>query len=181
MVGKPNQVIPKAGLQPIPAIDEPFSRIIIDCVGPLPKTKSGNEYLLTIMCASTRFPEAIPLRNIKTKTIVRALVKFFTFVGLPKSVQSDQGSNFMSGIFQQVMHELGIKQYRSSACHPESQGALERFHQTLKNIQNHTVLKQKRIGMKVYTFYFLQLGNLYRSLSVSALLNKYSATRFVDL
>ena len=93
MVGKPNQTIPKAHLQPIPAFDEPFSRIIIDCVGPLPKTKSGHEYLLTIMCASTRFPEAIPLRNIKTKNIVKALVKFFTFVGLPKSVQSDQGSN----------------------------------------------------------------------------------------
>ena len=128
MVGKPNQTIPKACLQPIPAFDEPFSRIIIDCVGPLPKTKSGCQYLLTIMCASTRFPEAIPLRNIKTKTIVKALVKFFTFVGLPRSVQSDQGSNFMSGIFQQVMHELGIKQYKSSAYHPESQGALERFH-----------------------------------------------------
>ena len=87
-----------------------------------------------VMCTSTRFPEAIPLRNIKTKSIVKALIKFFTFVGLPKSVQSDQGSNFMSGIFQQVMHELGIKQYRSSAYHPESQGALERFHQTLKNM-----------------------------------------------
>ena len=134
MVGKPNQTIPKANLQPIPAFDEPFSRIIIDCVGPLPKTKSGCQYLLTIMCASTRFPEAIPLRNIKTKTIVKALVKFFTLVGLPKSVQSDQGSNFMSGTFQQVMHELGIKQYKSSAYHPESQGALERFHQTLKNM-----------------------------------------------
>ena len=134
MVGKLNQVKPRAGLQPIPAFDEPFSRIIIDCVGPLPKTKSGNEYLLIIMCASTRVPEAIPLRNIKTKTIVRALVKFFTFIGLPKSVQSDQGSNFMSGVFQQVLHELGIKQYRSSAYHPESQGALERFHQTLENM-----------------------------------------------
>ena len=74
---------------------------------------SGNEYLLTIMCASKRFSGAIPLRTIKTKTIVKALVKFFTFVGLPKSVQSDQGSNFMSGVFQQVMHELEIKQYRS--------------------------------------------------------------------
>ena len=111
MVRKPNQTIPKACLQPIPAFDEPFSRIIIVCVGPLPKTKSGCQYLLTIMCASTRFPEAIQLGNIKTKTIVKALVKFFTFVGLPRSVQSDQGSNFMSGIFQQVMHELGIKQY----------------------------------------------------------------------
>ena len=55
-------------------------------------------------------------------------------LGLPKSVQSDQGSNFMSGIFQQVMHELGTKQYRSSAYHPEIQGALERFHLSLKNM-----------------------------------------------
>ena len=86
------------------------------------------------MCASTRFPEAIPLKNIETKTIVKALVKFFTLKGLQKSVQSDQGSNFMSGTFQQVMHEIGIKQYKSSAYHPESQGSLERFHQTLKNM-----------------------------------------------
>ena len=40
----------------------------------------------------------------------------------------------MSGIMQQVMCQLSIKQYRSSAYHPESQGALERFHQTLKNM-----------------------------------------------
>ena len=105
MVGKPNQTLPKAPLQPIPAFEEPFSRVIIDCVGPLPKTKSGNQYLLTVMCASTRFPEAIPLRNISAKTIVKALIKFFTLVGLPKSIQSDQGSNFMSGLFQQVMDE----------------------------------------------------------------------------
>ena len=86
------------------------------------------------MYASTRFPEDIPLRKISAKTIVKALIKMFTLVGLPKSIQSDRGSNFMSGLFQQVMDELGIKQYRSSAYHPESQGALERFHQTLKNM-----------------------------------------------
>ena len=80
---------------------------------------SGCQYLLTIMCASTRFPEAIPLHNIKTKTIVKALVKFFfTLVGLPWSVQSDHGSNFMLGIFQKVTYELDIKQYKSSAYHP---------------------------------------------------------------
>ena len=134
MVGKPNQKIPKAHLQPIPAFEEPFSRIIVDCVGPLPRTKSGNQYLLTIMCASTRFPEAIPLRNIKSKSVVKALVKFFTLFGLPKVVQSDQGTNFMSNVFRQVMLELGIQQLKSSAYHPESQGALERFHQTLKNM-----------------------------------------------
>jgi len=81
--------VPKAYLQPIPALEEPFSRIIVDCVCPLPKTKSGNQYLLTITYVSTRFPEAIPLTNIKCKTIVKALVKFLTLVGHPKIVQSD--------------------------------------------------------------------------------------------
>ena len=131
MVGKPNQKPPSAPLKPIPAVGEPFSRVLIDCVGPLPKTKLGNQYLLTIMCVSSRFPEAVPLRNIKAHTI---LFKFFTFVGLPKAVQSDQGSNFMSEVFQQMMHQLNIMQYKSAAYHPQSQGAIERFYQTLKNM-----------------------------------------------
>ena len=134
VVGKPNQTIPRAALKPIPAFDEPFTKVIIDCVGPLPRTKAGNQYLLTIMCASTRFPEAIPLRNIKSRTVVNALTKFFTNFGLPQSVQSDQGSNFTSQVFKQVMQELGIRHHTSTAYHPESQGALERFHQTLKSM-----------------------------------------------
>jgi len=42
MVGKPNKPIPIAPLKPIPACGEPFSEIIIDCVGPLPKTRAGH-------------------------------------------------------------------------------------------------------------------------------------------
>ncbi len=38
VVGKPNQTIPVAPLQPIPAMAEPFSHVLIDCVGPLSKT-----------------------------------------------------------------------------------------------------------------------------------------------
>jgi len=49
-------------------------------------------------------------------------------------VQSDQGSNFMSGLFQEVMFQLGIGQLTSSAYHSQSQGALERFHQTMKSM-----------------------------------------------
>ena len=64
--------------------------------------------------------EAIPLTSIKAPNIVKALVMFFTFVGLPKVVQSDQGSNFMSGLFQQVMFQLGIRQIKSTAYHPQT-------------------------------------------------------------
>ncbi len=70
VVGKPNQKIPIAPLTHIPVVEEPFSRVIIDCVGPLPRTREGNEFLLTIMDVTTRFPEAIPLRNIKACTVI---------------------------------------------------------------------------------------------------------------
>ena len=82
------------------------------------------------MCSSTRFPEAIPLRSIKTNTIPDKI--FHTF--WHTKINPDQGTNFMAHAFQQVMNQLGIKQYKSSAYHPENQGALERFHQTLKTM-----------------------------------------------
>lgn len=112
----------------------PFERVLVDCVGPLPRTKSGNQYVLTMMCASTRYPEAVPLHTIKAKAVIKALVKFFSTFGLPKFVQSDQGTNFMSTVFSQVMAELKVNHQKSSPYHPESQGALERFHQTLKSM-----------------------------------------------
>lgn len=132
-VGKPNQVIRPAPLRPIPVIEEPFSKIVIDCVGPLPRTRKGNQYILTIMCASSRFPEAIPLKSIHSKNIVRELVKFFSWVGIPKTIQSDQGSNFTSRVFKEILRDLKIEQRLSSAYHPQSQGCVERFHQTMKN------------------------------------------------
>ena len=132
--GKPNQAIPKAPLQPILVPDEPFSKIIIDNVGPLPKTKRGNQYLLTVMCPTTRYPIAIPLRNISAKNIANALMKVFTNFGIPKEIQSDRGSNFTSDLFTKILKELNIKQTLSAAYHPESQGALERWHQTFKSM-----------------------------------------------
>ncbi len=134
IAGKANQVVPPAPLKPIPVLGEPFEQILIDCVGPLPKTKSGNSYLLTLMCVSTRFPEAIPLRSLKAHAIVKAIVKFCTTFGRPKCIQSDQGTNFMSRVFATVMKQLNIKHQVSSAYHPQSQGAIERFHQTLKSM-----------------------------------------------
>ncbi|XP_037803376.1 uncharacterized protein LOC119597807 [Penaeus monodon] len=132
--GKPGAGIKPYPLQPIPVLREPFSKVVIDCVGPLPKTKRGNKFLLTIIDVATRYPEAFPLRRITTKNVVKALIKFFTQVGLPTVVQSDQGSNFTSRLYDQVMKSLGIQQCRSSVYHPQSQGVLERFHYTLKTM-----------------------------------------------
>lgn len=108
MTGKPNQGITPAPLYPIPAIAQPFEHLIIDCVGPLPCSKSGCKYLLTVMCQSTRYPAAYPLRSITARSVVKALTPFISVFGIPKVIQSDQGSNFSSHLFAQVLRQLNV-------------------------------------------------------------------------
>lgn len=134
LTSKPNQVVKPAPLQPIPAIGQPFEHLIIDCVGPLPRSKSGHSYLLTVMCQATRYPAVFPLRTITTKSVVKALTQFISTFGIPKIIQSDQGSNFTSHMFSQILKQLKIKHNKSTAYHAQSQGALESFHQTLKSL-----------------------------------------------
>lgn len=62
---------------------EAFSKVIIDVVGPLPKTTRDNRYLLTVMCVNTKFPEAIPLCEVTTAVVINVLIKYFTLTGLP--------------------------------------------------------------------------------------------------
>ena len=131
VTGKPNQTISPAPLSPIPAISQPFEHLIIDYVGPLPTSTSGSNYLLTVMCQSTRYPAAYPLCVIKARSVVKALTHFISIFGIPKIIQSDQGSNFSSKLFCQVLLSISVFS-RTSLLHIMlSQGALERFHQTL--------------------------------------------------
>lgn len=65
MVGKQNHLVPPVPLQPIPAIGEPFERVFVDCVGPLPRSKAGNQFL----SVNTRFPEAFPLCRITASSV----------------------------------------------------------------------------------------------------------------
>ncbi len=60
-------------------------------------------------------------------------MSFMSVFGIPKTIQSDQGSNIMSRQFSKVMQQLKVKYNISRANHPQSQGGLERFHQTLKS------------------------------------------------
>ena len=134
MVGNPNQPIQVAPLLPIPAVEPPFTRVIIDMVGPLPVTSSGKRFLLTILDVTTRYLEAVPVSSLRAKPVMTQLLNFFSRYGFPREVQSDQGVNFTSKLFKTTFKELGVVQVLSSAYHPQSQGALERQHQTMKSI-----------------------------------------------
>ena len=133
-VGKPQHHPRVTPLKPMIAIGQPFEELTLDCVGPLPKTKKGNEYLLTVMCNSTRFPDAFPLRSISAPKIIEVLQKFISYFGIPKKIFTDQGSNFMSKKFQEFLKGLNIDHITSTPYRPQSQGKLERFHGTLKTM-----------------------------------------------
>lgn len=49
-----------APLQQVPAINQPWTKIGMDVVGPLKRTSQGNKYILTLVCLATHYPEAIP-------------------------------------------------------------------------------------------------------------------------
>lgn len=132
LTGKPNQSLKPVPLCPIAVTSKPFEHLIIDCVGPLPTSKSGNVYLLTAMCQATRYSAAYPIRKITTKAVVKALTQFISIFGIPKIIQSDKGTSFTSRMFAEILRVLKVKHNQSIAYHAQSQGVLERFHQTLK-------------------------------------------------
>ncbi|XP_063595779.1 uncharacterized protein LOC134772669 [Penaeus indicus] len=72
----PKGKIGRAPMVQMPIISEPFARVAIDLVGPItPASSRGHKYILTLIDMATRFPEAVPLRNIDTVTVAEALLK----------------------------------------------------------------------------------------------------------
>ena len=116
----------------MPLVEKPFQLIAMDIVGPLPRRKSGNKYILTVCDYATRYPEANPLPSIEAEWIARKLVKLFSRVGIPDEFLTDQGTNFMSALLQEMYRLLHIKRNRTSPYHPQTDGLVERFNGTLK-------------------------------------------------
>ncbi|KAG8177020.1 hypothetical protein JTE90_029682 [Oedothorax gibbosus] len=129
-VGKPFDK-KKAPMKIVPVIQEVFSKINVDACGPLPVTTSGKRYLLTAMCLSSKYPDAVPVEDITSVTVVDALLQIFSRMGFPKVLQLDQGSSFTSALSTTFLEKFGIKVVHSSVYHPQS-NPIERFHRTVK-------------------------------------------------
>ena len=121
-------------LQPLPIIEVPFARIGMDIVGPLERTQSGHRYILVVCDYATRYPEAFPLRKVTATTISQAILQLFSRVGIPQEVLTDQGTAFLSKKLKQVYSLLGIKGIRTTPYHPQTDGLVERYNQTLKGM-----------------------------------------------
>jgi hypothetical protein len=122
-------------LATMPRISTPFERVAIDLVGPLsPPSEGGHRYILTLIDLATRFPEAIPLKEISSVDVAEALLSIFARLGFPKEILSDQGTQFNSDLMKQFHALCGTKAIRTSPYHPQANGTVERFHGTLKSM-----------------------------------------------
>jgi len=84
------------------------------------------------MC--TRFPEAVPLKDISTSTVAEALLNMFSRVGLPHRIHSDRGSQFTSEMMREVYRLLDIRQSTTIPYHAMGNGIVENFNKTIKNL-----------------------------------------------
>nr|XP_040028806.1 uncharacterized protein LOC120817079 [Gasterosteus aculeatus aculeatus] len=135
---------PPSPLIPLPVIEVPFERIGMDLVGPLPKSARGHEHILVIVDYATRYPEAVPLRKATAKAIAKELFLLYSRVGIPAEILTDQGSPFMSRLMADLCALLKVKQLRTSVYHPQTDGLVERFNQTLKLMLRRVADEDKR-------------------------------------
>lgn len=108
--------------------------VYIDLVGPLiPCRFRGKtvKFVLTIQDGFTRFLVATPVEDMSAEVAARALLESWCFVyGCPLNIKSDNGTNFTSSVFANVLKSLNIKQSFSPVYNPKS-NRVERAHQTL--------------------------------------------------
>ena len=83
-----------------------MQRIHIDIVGPLPQSRSGKRYILTVQCSFTKWADAFAIANQRATTCARVLVKNWVCrYGVPDSIHSDQGRNFECQVFEEMWQQ----------------------------------------------------------------------------
>lgn len=83
---------------------------------------------------ASRYADAIPLKRVDARTTADAMMQIFSQTGIPREILTNQGSNFMSATIRSLCEMLGVEHIRTSPYHPQTNGMLERFHHTLKQM-----------------------------------------------
>ena len=121
----------------------PMERVHLDFMGLLPKTKSGNEYIL-MMDQFTKWTECIPLPLQTAEVTAQSAVnEFFSRFGYPFEIFSDQGRNFESTLFKAVCDLLQIHKARTTPYRPSANGQVERQNRSLIDAARCFVSKQQ--------------------------------------
>ena len=100
-----------------------FDDIHVDIVGPLPISQD-KQYLFTIIDRFTRWPDAMPMKNITTSSCCKALLKWVSKFGVPINITSDRGRQFISRLWNELTNMLKYEEYYII---PSAMGPLKDF------------------------------------------------------
>ena len=69
--------IAKVPMTSLPVIDIPFERVAMDIDDPLPHSCDRHRYILVMYEYATRYPEAVPMRQVDVEHVAEKLIKIF--------------------------------------------------------------------------------------------------------
>jgi hypothetical protein len=114
--------------------ENPWEVACIDFVGPLPPTPNGNQYILVIIDAFSRWPICIPTPNATAQVVADALYKhLFSDHGNTKCILSDRAKCFIGEALTILEARLNIRQIRTSGYQPQA-NQVERLNKTLHGL-----------------------------------------------
>ena len=123
---------PKYGKMKLFPATRPFQQVSIDIVGPLPMDEHENRYIVTMVDSFSRYCMFVPIVNVGTMEVIKALEGWHKVFGAPKSILSDNGPQFISQLFSEYNKVNGTKLKTTTVYHPECNGQIERLHRWLK-------------------------------------------------
>ncbi|MES9879780.1 MAG: DDE-type integrase/transposase/recombinase [Sedimenticola sp.] len=127
-MSKRNYGFVKAPLTPLPTPTRPFELVQLDLAGPFPEDAEGNKYIAVFICAFTKFPIAVPLKNLETKTIVKIFYEHIvTYFGKVEYLLTDNGTNLVSKLMNALCDYFKIQKLKTSPYHPMSNGLCEKM------------------------------------------------------
>jgi transposase InsO family protein len=99
----------------------------------------GWYFLSTILDDFSRYILTWELREKMTsKDVMPSVDKAMQFAGLTENTAprllSDNGKCYISSELKSFLHDRGITPINGKACHPQTQGKIERYHRTMKNV-----------------------------------------------
>lgn len=111
--------------------ERPFQHLYIDLLGPYPRSKSGNTFIFIVLDQYSKFVLLKPLRNATSASIVNYLEKdVFHLFGIPETIFSDNGKQFVSKLMADLCKTYGVKQLFTAIYAPQA-NASERVNRSI--------------------------------------------------
>jgi hypothetical protein len=130
-------------LQPLPIPSWKWQDISMDFIVGLPNSSQRHDSIWVIVDRLTKTAHFLPVHttyNAKKYAEIY-LDQMVRLHGIPKTIISDHGAQFIAHFWEQLQHSLGTKLIRSSAYHLQIDGQTERINQILEDMLRACVIQ----------------------------------------